>query len=88
MKQITQFETFKELDNYDKEEWARVKPSCHNRFLRITKYRVTIEEVDEPDEVIRDRIRQLWHGTTNHYHRDTLRSAAREYGILDELIAK
>ena len=90
-KPITQFETFREFRESTQQNLTQDYPSCFNRIVRIKKYRITIEEVEETDEVIRDRIRKLWNSPEvqgNHYYRSTLLAAAREYGIADEFTGK
>ncbi len=87
MEQTTQFETFKDFDKYDIGELKWYRPSCRNGDIHITKYRITIEVVEEPDEVIMDRIRRLWKETTNSYEREELLAVAQGYGIADELEA-
>lgn len=60
-------------------------PSCFNGDVRIRRWRVVIEPIEDTPEVIAERLRALWRGTNNHHHRDPLKRAARLAGIeLDE----
>lgn len=53
------FETYRNLDNNYFVDQLKVKePSCIN-FLSYRKYKVTIELIDEPKEVLIDRLLEL-----------------------------
>jgi len=69
-------ETFIEPSIYSQPE-----PNCINSIVRVTLYRVTIERVEEPIEVIHDRIRKLWRESDNHHDWQPLRQAAARYGL-------
>lgn len=75
------FETFRNLAGYDERQMQRPDPSCFNGIVSVVKYRVTIERVEEPVEVIHARLRTLWRATDNHHHVDPLRQAAAQYGL-------
>jgi len=81
MKKPITFETFKPIRGYEIGNLEQLNPSCFNGMVRVTKYKVTIETVDEPDEVIHGRIRKLWAECDNHHNRDHLLAIARQYGI-------
>ena len=75
-----EFETFKEvMQAYYIESLTQKEPSCFNGMIRVKKYKVTIEEVDEPIEVIHERIQKLWDSNTNMHNRDVLTEAAHKY---------
>lgn len=78
------FETFAEVGPYEQRQLTKDEPSCNNGCLRIRKYQITVELVEEPIEVIQARIRTLW-AEKSHHHTPLLLAAAREYGIDDEL---
>jgi len=61
-------------------------PSCFNGRVMVRKYRVTIELIEEPREVIAARLQDLWERCTNSHQRNPLRCAAAEIGLelLDE----
>lgn len=61
-------------------------PSCANGDVRIEKYRITIEKVEEPKEVYQERLVRLWReNERNWYHSDPMRYAAMKYlGITRE----
>lgn len=56
------------------------EPSCVN-FLSFRKWRVTAEIIDEPIEVLRERLQELWENNTNHYRQAELEKAAEALGI-------
>jgi len=76
-----EIETFKEVTNYTLGSLLQSEPSVFNRMVRVKRYRVTIEEIKEPDEVIIDRLRKLWKENDNHHNREPLIVAAKKYGI-------
>lgn len=77
----TELETFRDIGVWDIRNLTQKEPSCFNGMVRVTKVRVTIEEVKEDDEVIRDRLRKLWAECDNHHHRRPLIAMAKKYGL-------
>jgi len=75
-----EFETFREFLLYDISNLKQDEPSCFNQIVRIRKFRVVIEPVEEPVEVLQERIQKLWDECDNHHHWDPLESVARELG--------
>lgn len=50
--------------------------------LRLHRIRVTVEVIEESDEVLAQRLREIWETTPyNHHHTDSMRSVARRLGI-------
>ena len=56
-------------------------PSCFNGVVSFKRYRVTVEEIEEPLEVYAERLRKLWRECDNHHHFDPIRGAAKQLGI-------
>ncbi len=56
-------------------------PNVFNGKVAIRRYRVTVELVEEPLEVLQARLKDLWEHCTNCHHRDPLRAEARKLGI-------
>lgn len=75
------FETFRHISAYTQDGLNQTEPSCWNGFVSVRKYRVTIEEIEEPIEVIQARLIKLWRECDNHHHYGPLRSAAMRYGL-------
>ena len=55
-------ETFRRVGSYDLNGLTSRKPSCCNGIVRVTKIRVTIEDIEEPKEVIQERIKEPMNG--------------------------
>jgi len=69
------------IDGYTKRNLRNDAPTCFNGMVRIRKYKVTIELVDEPIEVIRTRIQKMWDECDNHHHWEPLKAEAKKYGL-------
>ena len=78
--QTRSFETFLELSDYAIETLTKVEPYCINGKVRIRKYKVTIELVEEPCEVLGARLQHLWDTTNNPHHWGDLKAKAQEIG--------
>lgn len=75
----------KVIETY-REPWLRdieqPAPSAFNGDIRIRRYRVTIDLIDEPIEVLRDRLRKLWREEERNHHRvDPMRRMATRLGM-------
>jgi len=75
------FETFRRLGSFEIGRLTENQPSCFNGNVAIRKYRVTIEEIEEPKEALQGRLLKLWHECDNHHHWQPLKCAAGELGI-------
>ena len=78
---INTFETFREIGSFELRQLTQENPSCFNGMVRVEKYRVTVEKVEEPVEVIRARLQKLWDECENHHHREPLVRAGMKYGL-------
>jgi hypothetical protein len=79
MKKI-EFETFRDFGNYEVSNMTSKEPSCQNGNVRIVKYKVTIELIEEPFEVIAERLQKLWDECDNWHHVSSLTSYAKKIG--------
>ncbi len=75
------FETFRAPSQWERDRLTCKEASCFNGEVSVKKYRVTWEEVIEPNEVIVARLRKLWTECDNHHHWNPIREAARKYGV-------
>lgn len=75
------FETFQRISQFQIDRLTDNEPYCYNDIVAIKKYRVTIEEIEEPKSVLEERLLKLWHKCDNHHHWLPLKSAARALGI-------
>lgn len=68
--------------------WGPSAPSAGNGQVVVERWRVTVEKIEEPVEVIQDRIRALWRKSANHHEWTPLQRAAKKVGLVlnhDEL---
>ena len=78
---MVEFETFRVLGNYEIDNLTQSNPSCFNGMARVVKYKITVEEIKEPVEVIRARIQKMWDECDNHHHWGPLRAVGKKYGM-------
>lgn len=57
----------------------RHEPFCINYSVEVRKYRTTIEIVEEPIEVIHERLEKLWRECDNIHHWTPLENEAKKY---------
>lgn len=77
-----EFETYRKLDAaYSIGDMKQDNPTCFNGMVRVKKYRVTIEEINEPIEVIQKRLQKLWDKSNNWHNWDPLQAEAKKYGL-------
>ena len=76
-----EFETFQRVGAYEASSLKSDEPSCFNGIIRVRKWRVVFEQIDEPQEVIQERILKLWRTCDNHRHQEPLRRAAATVGL-------
>lgn len=74
------FETFKEIGFYEKNNLTSENPSCFNGIVNLRKYKVTIELIEEPDEIIQERLQKLWDECNNHHNWQPLKNMAKQIG--------
>jgi hypothetical protein len=67
------------LETYDNFDYELTKatrvpnvPSVGNFDVLIRRYRITVELIDEPHEVLVERLRGLWRKTDNYHDYDKL----------------
>lgn len=63
------------------ERRARTEPCCFNGSVYYKRWKVTVEEIEEPQEVIHARLQKLWDENHNIYHYKPLRDAAAKHGL-------
>lgn len=74
-------ETYRE-PTWDLRNIEQAEPSAFNGEVRIRRYRVTTELIEEPIEVLRDRLRKLWReNEPNHHHWASMRKMAERLGM-------
>jgi hypothetical protein len=76
------FETFRDhRGSYYIANMTDKEPSCFNGNVSVRKFRVTIELIEEPVEVIQERLKQLWEKCDNGHHLGPLQYMGKKYGI-------
>lgn len=77
---IQSIETFRDVGLWELSNLTQNEPSCHNGSIRVRKFRVTIEPIDEPNEIIAERLQALWDTSDNHHEYEPLRRYAKSIG--------
>ena len=77
---ITCIETFRQVGDYELGNLLAREPSCFNAIVSFRKYKITIELVDEPNEVLAKRLQKLWDECDNYHNWTPLKSAAKSIG--------
>lgn len=57
------------------------EPYVFNGIVGIRKWKVTAELIEEPKEVLIERLQKLWRECTNLHHMQPLRAEAAKLGI-------
>lgn len=78
---VSQIETFYDPRGWGLSQMIHDEPSCFNRKVAIRRYRVTVEEIEEPKEVLAERLRKLWIKCDNHHHWELLQRVAKGLGV-------
>lgn len=73
-------ETFRDIGDYYLSQMKQEEPSSFNGNVQVRRYRVTVELIDEPNEIIAERIERLWINCDNHHHWQPLKNAATKIG--------
>ena len=64
------------LDMFDNNS----KPSAFNGMVHFRRYRITVDLIDEPKEILIERLKILWENETNSHQYDPIRAAALGLG--------
>lgn len=76
------FETFRRIDSWHVINWIKDDPFCLGSYAYVKRYKVLIEEIEEPDEVYRERLKKLWEECDDRQHRRSLKEAAKSMGFV------
>lgn len=74
------YETYNRIDPWLIDHLVSTKPTCFNGDIRIKRYRITIEEIQEPNVILGQRLQKLWEECDNWHHHDNLITTAKEIG--------
>ena len=75
---VTVFESFRKPDTH---EFLQNEPSYFNGWLRLKKYKITIELIDEPNEVYQQRLQDIWDISNNNHSYWGVKSEAKKLGF-------
>lgn len=81
MTERVEFETYLEPDGYAVRNLCQEEPSCFNGTVRARRYRVVIEEIEEPVGVIAARLRKMYEESDNSHHMRPLMEVAEQFNI-------
>lgn len=79
-KVIFKGETFRNIGAYEINNLIQENPSCVNGNLRVYKYKITFEKIEESSLVIADRLQKLWNESDNFHHLEALKQEAKKIG--------
>lgn len=68
MENKIEFETYRSIGRYEIGQLKRDEPSAIN-FLSYRKHKITIELIDESNNVLIERLQDLLVGNNNHHQR-------------------
>jgi hypothetical protein len=74
------FETYWRPKPYNVDHLRNGVPSVGNDEVKVRRWRVTIEPVDESADMLYARLLDLWECSSNHHEWGPLKAAAREIG--------
>lgn len=66
------------LNDYSDKSGVNVKPTSFNGMVNIERYKITIEKLDEPKEIICERLEYLWTHESNFHQYEPLKEKAKE----------
>ena len=73
-------ETFRPIGDWELTGMKSSGPSAFNGMVQFRKYRITVEEINEPIEILQERLENLWLECDNHHQWMPLENAARSIG--------
>lgn len=77
---IISFDTFRKIGIYEQSNLLKSEPSCFNGDVSIRKYKVTIEPIEESNEILGERLQKLWDECDNSHHWKPIREMAKQIG--------
>lgn len=77
------FETFKNISDYYILQMKKDHPDCFNSKVQIKKYKVTIEEIKEPDDIYIERLKTLYKISDNWHNRNAIQRFAKKHFNID-----
>lgn len=75
-------ETYKVFTKHQIEMMINEIPQCWNQEVFVKRYRITIEEIPESNEVLGARLEKLWEETENMHDYGPLQEYAKSIGYV------
>lgn len=75
------YELFDDFGYELKRSQASTAPRCGAFDVSIRRYQIIVELIDEPTEVLAERLRVLLRGTKSSHDKETLMLAAKNLGV-------
>jgi len=75
------FDTFVHPTERSLSDFRQKDPSCFNGIVRVQKYRITVEPIDEDIEVVHSRLIELWLMCNNSHRAHDLSLYAEKIGL-------
>ncbi len=74
-------ETFRDIRGWELNNLVQEKPDCFNMKVSIEKFKVTVKKVDEPIEILTERLQKLWEESDNYHHYHPLMKTTKRLGV-------
>lgn len=81
MSRIAEIEVFGKPSEYILTSMGKAEPNVWNSVVNVKRYRVTVEEIEEPQEVLKERLLALLNQRGHISHRQCIRDEAKRLGI-------
>lgn len=77
-----ELETYTPLEKGNFGHFIHHEPYIFNQQVGVKRYRIIVQEIPEPEHVIRERLIKLWQDSRNMHHNDAIRQMAKRLGIV------
>jgi hypothetical protein len=78
---LVMFETYHRPSKHVLDQLRQELPSCCSGEVSVRRWRVTVEMIEEPVEVLYARMLDLWERCDNHHHWGPLKAEAARWGF-------
>ena len=75
-------ETFRPITDYEINHLTQNEPSCFNMMVRVEKYKITVEKIEEPLDIIHKRLEKLWIEEKNYHNYAPLIQEAKKHNYI------
>jgi hypothetical protein len=78
---VLELETFTTLEKGNFGHMVQKEPYVFNHTVNVRRYRIIVEEIPEPEHVIRERLIKFWQTSNNIHHMGPLKEMAKRLNI-------